>query len=64
MVVAPPGALERVVSNLLDNAAKFGPAGEVIEVRVSGGRVAVRDRGPGLSDLPIVGPLFGPPHGD
>ena len=48
VVVAPPGALERVVTNLLDNAAKFGPPGQDIDVHLAGGRVSVRDRGPGI----------------
>lgn len=48
VVVAPPGALERVVTNLLDNAAKFGPPGRAVEVRLAGGRVSVRDHGPGI----------------
>jgi two-component system, OmpR family, sensor histidine kinase MprB len=44
------------VSNLLDNAEKWSPAGEPIEVAVSGGEVVVRDHGPGFSgeDLPRV----------
>ena len=44
--------LERVVRNLLDNADKFTPAGEPVEVtlRVEGdrARLAVRDHGPGI----------------
>jgi two-component system sensor histidine kinase MprB len=49
-------ALERAVRNLLDNAAKFDPTGYPIEVTVRGGRIEVRDRGPGISaiDLPHV----------
>lgn len=47
-----PGAVKIVVSNLLDNALKFG-AGRPVEVSVRGeaatARVVVRDRGPGLS---------------
>jgi len=48
-----PQALERVVSNLLDNAAKFdalaaGDGVEPIEVEITGGRLEVRDRGPGI----------------
>jgi two-component system sensor histidine kinase MprB len=48
--------LARAVANLLDNAAKFSPAGSVVEVTVSGGEVAVRDHGPGITpeDLPHV----------
>ena len=48
-----PGALERAVQNLVDNACKFAPDGDV-EVGVRGGRLAVRDHGPGLraDDIP------------
>jgi two-component system sensor histidine kinase MprB len=44
------------VSNLLDNAEKWSPPGEPIEVRVAGGELTVRDHGPGFSneDLPRV----------
>lgn len=47
-------ALARAVSNLLDNAIKYG-AGP-IEVTISGGRVEVRDHGAGIpeADLPRV----------
>jgi two-component system, OmpR family, sensor histidine kinase MprB len=49
-------ALERAVGNLLDNAAKWSPAGEAVDVAVRGGSVVVRDRGPGIedADLPYV----------
>ncbi|HVF53075.1 MAG TPA: HAMP domain-containing sensor histidine kinase [Actinomycetota bacterium] len=40
--------LERAVSNLLDNAGKWTPEGEEIEVTVAAGEVKVRDRGPGI----------------
>ena len=55
-VVAHPSALDRAVTNLLDNAAKFSPAGTTIEVQVRGGEVAVRDQGAGISpeDLPRI----------
>jgi two-component system sensor histidine kinase MprB len=48
--------LERAVSNLLDNAVKWSPAGGAIEVTVHGGEVTVRDYGPGIApaDLPHV----------
>jgi two-component system sensor histidine kinase MprB len=43
--------LERALSNLLDNAAKFDIDGtEPIEVRIGPGRIEVRDRGPGIAD--------------
>jgi two-component system, OmpR family, sensor histidine kinase MprB len=44
------------VRNLLDNAVKWGPPGEPIEVAVRGGEVVVRDHGPGIADddLPHV----------
>jgi two-component system sensor histidine kinase MprB len=52
--VAP--SIERALSNLLDNAAKWSPPQGVIEVGVSGGEVTVRDHGPGIAedDLPFV----------
>ena len=51
-----PARLDRAVSNLLDNAAKWSPAGEPIEVRLAGGELTVRDHGPGIADedLPHV----------
>jgi two-component system, OmpR family, sensor histidine kinase MprB len=39
----------RAVTNLLDNAAKWSPAGGVVEVSVEGGEVVVRDHGPGIA---------------
>ncbi|GAB3150474.1 HAMP domain-containing sensor histidine kinase [Amycolatopsis stemonae] len=42
-------ALERMVLNLLDNAIKFSPAGSVITVRSTPGRIAVADEGPGVA---------------
>lgn len=46
----------RAVSNLLDNAAKWSPAGGVVEVTVDGAEVVVRDHGPGIAaaDAPRV----------
>ena len=56
LVRGRPLGLERAVTNLLDNAAKWGPPGEPIDVTVDGGRVEVRDRGPGIAeaDRPYV----------
>jgi two-component system sensor histidine kinase MprB len=41
--------LERAVANLLDNAAKWSPAGGEIAVGVQGAEVTVRDHGPGVA---------------
>ena len=59
---ADPARLARALANILDNALKFGPTAELVELRVSpcplgrpGGAVAgvafaVLDRGPGLAE--------------
>lgn len=51
-----PDRLARAVANLLDNAAKYSPAGGLVEVSLRGGVLTVRDHGPGISpdDLPHV----------
>jgi two-component system, OmpR family, sensor histidine kinase MprB len=48
-------AIDRVIHNLVDNAAKFSTDGP-IEVEVADCRVTVSDRGPGIpaDDLPHV----------
>ncbi len=48
--------IARAVTNLVDNAAKWSPPGGVVEVRVDGSEVVVRDHGPGISpdDSPHV----------
>ena len=43
-----PASLDRAVTNLLDNAAKWSPAGETIEVTLREGELIVRDHGPGI----------------
>lgn len=48
IVLGRPRALERAISNLLDNALKFDPQGGAVELRVTRDRVEVADRGPGL----------------
>jgi len=44
------------VTNLLDNAGKWSPAGGTVEVSVTDGEVNVRDHGPGVApeDAPHV----------
>jgi two-component system sensor histidine kinase MprB len=51
-----PAPIERAVTNLLDNAAKWSPPGAEVEVQVEGGALVVRDHGPGIADedLPYV----------
>ncbi|MEV4397770.1 HAMP domain-containing sensor histidine kinase [Nonomuraea sp. NPDC049607] len=54
-VVGSPASLERAVLNLIDNARKFSPEGQV-EVSLKDGRLTVRDHGPGIpeEELPHV----------
>jgi two-component system sensor histidine kinase MprB len=40
--------LERAVINLLDNAVKYSPPGGRVDVSLAGGRLTVRDHGPGI----------------
>jgi two-component system sensor histidine kinase MprB len=56
VVVGSAGRLRVAIRNLLDNAAKFGPPGGDVEVRLAGGELTVRDHGPGIdpADLPHV----------
>jgi two-component system, OmpR family, sensor histidine kinase MprB len=56
LVRGVPATIERAISNLLDNAAKWSPPGGEVDVRVDGGDVVVRDHGPGIDadDLPFV----------
>ena len=53
-VSADPVLLERAISNLIDNAVKWSPAGGPVEITVRGGEVVVTDHGPGIAeeDLP------------
>jgi two-component system sensor histidine kinase MprB len=55
-VVGESGAVERAVTNLLDNAAKWGPEGGTVTVRLANGVLTVDDQGPGIDpdDLPHV----------
>lgn len=49
-VVGEAPALERAVTNLLDNAAKWSPEGGVVTVRLSDGVLTVDDQGPGIPE--------------
>ena len=55
-VVGDSAALERAVTNLLDNAAKWSPPLGVVTVRLVDGSLMVADQGHGIadSDLPHV----------
>ncbi len=55
-VTGEPASLERAVTNLLDNAAKWSPPEGRVRVRISDGVLTVDDEGPGISeeDLPHV----------
>jgi two-component system sensor histidine kinase MprB len=48
--------LDRAVSNLLDNAAKYGGPGGTVDVTLRDGELTVRDHGPGIADedMPFV----------
>src|ERR1035438_6335972 len=45
-----------MVSNLIDNAVKYGPPGEPVEVGLHETELTVRDHGPGISaeDQPYI----------
>jgi two-component system sensor histidine kinase MprB len=53
LVNAAPAVLGRAISNLLDNAVKWSPAGAPVEVTVKDGAVTVRDHGPGIADADL-----------
>jgi two-component system, OmpR family, sensor histidine kinase MprB len=44
-----PSMLERAVQNLVDNACKWNPVGEPIEISVEPGVLTIRDHGPGIA---------------
>ena len=51
-----PDRVSRAVSNLLDNAVKWSPAGGTVDLSLHDGVLTVRDHGPGFAaaDLPHV----------
>jgi two-component system sensor histidine kinase MprB len=52
-VVGEQAGVERAVTNLLDNAAKWSPAGGTVTVRLVDGVLTVDDEGPGISDADL-----------
>jgi two-component system sensor histidine kinase MprB len=56
IVTGVPARLERAVGNLIDNAVKYSPAEEPVEIRLQAGELTVRDHGHGISaeDLPYI----------
>jgi two-component system sensor histidine kinase MprB len=56
MVLGQADRIGRAVSNLMDNARKWSPAGAAVQVALKDGVLSVRDHGPGFqeSDLPFV----------
>ncbi len=55
-VTGDPAALERAITNLLDNAVKWSPEGGTVRVELTQGTVMVADQGRGIApaDLPRV----------
>lgn len=49
-VVGEAWALERAVTNLLDNAAKWSPEGGTVTARLSDGVLTIDDQGPGIAE--------------
>jgi two-component system sensor histidine kinase MprB len=48
-LVGEEAGIERAVTNLLDNAAKWSPAGGTVRIRLEGGVLLVDDEGPGIA---------------
>ncbi len=49
-LVGEANSLERAITNLLDNAAKWSPSGGTVTVRLSDGVLTVDDEGPGIRE--------------
>jgi two-component system sensor histidine kinase MprB len=54
VVTVRPAAMERAVSNLLDNATKFDRSPAPVDVTVADGCITVADRGPGIPDADLA----------
>lgn len=53
LVRGEPERIQRAVSNLVDNALKWSPEGGTVEIELAGGRLSVRDHGPGFADADL-----------
>lgn len=53
LVIGDPEALTRAVSNLLDNAGKWSPAGGTVHIDVRNRVLEIRDDGPGIDDADL-----------
>ncbi|MGZ5368587.1 MAG: sensor histidine kinase [Aeromicrobium sp.] len=53
MVFGEPLLLERAVTNLLDNSAKWSPPGGTVQIRLRDGVLTVADEGPGIADADL-----------
>jgi two-component system, OmpR family, sensor histidine kinase MprB len=50
LVEVDPAAVHRAVTNLIENAIKWSPAGGTVRILVEDGRISVTDQGPGIPD--------------
>ena len=53
-MVGDAALLERAVTNLLDNAARWSPDGGTVTVALHEGRLTVADEGPGIADSDLA----------
>ncbi len=53
LVEVDPTAVDRAVSNLIDNAIKWNPPDAAVRVVVDNGQVSVTDHGPGIADVDL-----------
>ncbi|HTJ70808.1 MAG TPA: HAMP domain-containing sensor histidine kinase [Actinospica sp.] len=49
-----PAALERMITNLMDNAAKFSPEAGTVTVTLADGLLQVADQGPGIAEKDLA----------
>lgn len=52
-VLGDSGSVERAITNLLDNAAKWSPEGGTVHVSLQQGTLTVDDAGPGIADADL-----------